>query len=574
MPEDSPSIYTIMAERVARAILGKINALIGSHNTNEQAHQDIREDIPSGSSTAPSADTANGGVGVGTAWARSDHTHPKSSLYAEASHNHTIANVTGLQTKLDGKASTTDLENGLQHIGAYTIHTVSSVSGTASAFDISSGLSYAQQTPVFFLVKNNIYDNEANATLKYYPNGNNIPIIDTFSSNSQIQQGVWKKDAWALFFCTGNSSVYLRCVFYDSVDIDEINNKIFNILGVENISYYIVSSVSKDSKRVTYKVGDNGIYDGNIFYLKVPYYETSTDMKVTLQSPSSYIKPDSDYVTESQVNGHLLKLRYDSGVFEPLEIYDNDKLIPSFSDLSTVATTGSYNDLSNKPTIPTVPTNVSAFNNDSGYLTAHQNITGKEDKNNKVTSLSSSSTDTEYPSAKAVYDSLQEISKSITFEATFKERTTEQVWMNAYATKLVFTCNALTDNDLNKDFRVKLNLNSSSIQNTSNRVIIVLESTNLSNDFEAKLLVNIADEEERDLLNCDWIITQKTNGNYTVYSYQLNYSLNLLSSNSPYNTIVDNLTTNDATKVLSAKQGKVLGDLIGDAISYINGSGN
>ena len=34
--------------------------------------------------------------------------------------------------------------------------------------------------------------------------------------------------------------------------------------------------------------------------------------------------------------------------------------------------------------------------------------------------------------------------------------------------------------------------------------------------------------------------------------------------------IADNLTTNDATKVLSAKQGKVLSGLIGDAIQYIN----
>lgn len=34
--------------------------------------------------------------------------------------------------------------------------------------------------------------------------------------------------------------------------------------------------------------------------------------------------------------------------------------------------------------------------------------------------------------------------------------------------------------------------------------------------------------------------------------------------------IADNLNTNDATKVLSAKQGKNLNDLIGDAISYIN----
>lgn len=35
-------------------------------------------------------------------------------------------------------------------------------------------------------------------------------------------------------------------------------------------------------------------------------------------------------------------------------------------------------------------------------------------------------------------------------------------------------------------------------------------------------------------------------------------------------TICDNLTTNDATQVLSAKQGKVLNDLVGQAISYIN----
>lgn len=32
---------------------------------------------------------------------------------------------------------------------------------------------------------------------------------------------------------------------------------------------------------------------------------------------------------------------------------------------------GSYNDLTNKPTIPTVPTNVSAFNNDAGYLASY-----------------------------------------------------------------------------------------------------------------------------------------------------------------------------------------------------------
>ena len=35
---------------------------------------------------------------------------------------------------------------------------------------------------------------------------------------------------------------------------------------------------------------------------------------------------------------------------------------------------GNYNSLTNKPTIPTIPTNVSAFTNDAGYLTQHQSL--------------------------------------------------------------------------------------------------------------------------------------------------------------------------------------------------------
>lgn len=38
---------------------------------------------------------------------------------------------------------------------------------------------------------------------------------------------------------------------------------------------------------------------------------------------------------------------------------------------------------------------------------------GKEDEDNKVTSLSSSSTDTEYPSAKCVYDEIDAINDLI-----------------------------------------------------------------------------------------------------------------------------------------------------------------
>lgn len=84
---------------------------------------------------------------------------------------------------------------------------------------------------------------------------------------------------------------------------------------------------------------------------------------------------------------------------------------------------GDYNDLTNKPTIPTVPTNISDFTNDAGYIT-NADITGKADTSavtaaidaavsGKVdtsaitTSITSGSTDAEIPTAKAVYDATQ-----------------------------------------------------------------------------------------------------------------------------------------------------------------------
>ena len=44
--------------------------------------------------------------------------------------------------------------------------------------------------------------------------------------------------------------------------------------------------------------------------------------------------------------------------------------IGSKPNFATVATSGSYNDLSNKPTIPTVPAGLSGFENDAGYVDA------------------------------------------------------------------------------------------------------------------------------------------------------------------------------------------------------------
>ena len=59
-----------------------------------------------------------------------------------------------------------------------------------------------------------------------------------------------------------------------------------------------------------------------------------------------------------------------SGDYDDLTNKPDLSVYAESADLATVATTGDYDDLTNKPTIPTVPTNVSDFTNDAGYITS------------------------------------------------------------------------------------------------------------------------------------------------------------------------------------------------------------
>ena len=93
-----------------------------------------------------------------------------------------------------------------------------------------------------------------------------------------------------------------------------------------------------------------------------------------------------DYFTTAEIN------EIEEGAAAKVDLSNYAKT----ADLSTVATSGSYNDLIDKPTIPStaglastkyvddkvagivipaVPTKVSAFENDKGYLTSHQDLT-------------------------------------------------------------------------------------------------------------------------------------------------------------------------------------------------------
>ena len=229
--------------------------------------------------------------------------------------------------------------------------------------------------------------------------------------------------------------------------------------------------------------------------------KTSLDAKVAKSNTSGLLKNDgtvdtSTYLTSSALSNYVQKSNT-TGLLK------NDGTVDTTS-YSTFS--GNYNDLSNKPSIPSSSSDLSdgsslvktssttgLLKNDGSVMTSGTGSSNWATGNHthsgyvsatKVTSWSSTTSDSNVPSEKLVKDSL--------------------------------------DNKVSKSSTTGL---------LKNDGTVMASGTGSSN----------------------WAV-----GNHT-------HSGMLTSSD-----IADNLTTNDATKVLSAKQGKALKDLIGSAITYIN----
>ncbi len=103
---------------------------------------------------------------------------------------------------------------------------------------------------------------------------------------------------------------------------------------------------------------------GTIEFVSVPYAFASGAV--------SYIDltgvQDGDVLVYNSTSGKFEPEQISATSME----WDNIENKPNFS---TVATSGDYNDLTNTPTIPTVPTNISEFTNDAGYVTENTQLT-------------------------------------------------------------------------------------------------------------------------------------------------------------------------------------------------------
>lgn len=122
-------------------------------------------------------------------------------------------------------------------------------------------------------------------------------------------------------------------------------------------------------------------------YVQVGYYKLSAleTQKVDL---TNYVT-NTDYANSSKAGVIKSSSTYATNV--------SSGVLQSSTKTYENYTSGNNNMFISKGTLENVLTG-------KGFITSHQDITGKEDKSNKVTSISANSTDTQYPSAKAVYD--------------------------------------------------------------------------------------------------------------------------------------------------------------------------
>ena len=157
--------------------------------------------------------------------------------------------------------------------------------------------------------------------------------------------------------------------------------------------------------KITVNSNENNYpYEESLIILKNTYHSADTSSNNTINLILGDISGEIYDINDNKIKWSSFKL------LNTLLLYitkssNVTKFILLNPLLSTVATSGSYNDLDNKPSIPS---KTSDLENDSGYLTS-LDINEKEDTSNKSQSISTSNepdiyASTKYPSVQAVKD--------------------------------------------------------------------------------------------------------------------------------------------------------------------------
>lgn len=145
--------------------------VVVDNNSGEITFED-KPTIPEASTTTPLSDSTNGSTGNSDKWAKADHVHPKSNLYAESGHNHDntyikLSNTTGL-VKNDGTIDTSTylIKSNFKTIGGNSIVGSGNISLPSKLSDLTNDAGFITSAAL------NDYVTKDNLSIKY---SNEIP---------------------------------------------------------------------------------------------------------------------------------------------------------------------------------------------------------------------------------------------------------------------------------------------------------------------------------------------------------------------------------------------------------------
>ena len=145
--------------------------VVVDNNSGEITFED-KPTIPKAGTAKPLRDSTLGTVGISNQWAKEDHVHPKSNLYAESDHNHDntyikLSNTTGL-VKNDGTIDTSTylIKSNFKTIGGNSIVGSGNISLPSKLSDLTNDAGFITSAAL------NDYVTKDNLSIKY---SNEIP---------------------------------------------------------------------------------------------------------------------------------------------------------------------------------------------------------------------------------------------------------------------------------------------------------------------------------------------------------------------------------------------------------------
>ena len=313
--------------------------------------------------------------------------------------------------------------------------------------------------------------------------------------------------------------------------------------------------------------------------------------KPTIPSKISDLTDDSDFIEKSETSGLI---KNDGSIDE------NSYALANHNHSGVYANASHNHTVANITDFPTIPSKVSDLENDSGFLTEHQSLSDYIQKSQTAGlvkndgSIDTSNYLTNHQSLKTINNESIVGTGNITINAGSNVDivTNANGWNNTLSDSKV-PSEKLTKNSLDNkvDKETGKGLFSGSYTDLSNKPSIPSKTSDLAND--SNFLTSHQDITGKlDIAQTSYkgknVVVDSTTGNITFENKPtIPTDVSQLSDNnntaftpkshthSEYTnpTIADNLTTDSSSQVLSAKQGKLLNEKIGNIITIINGTG-